>query len=276
MDNSIDNSKDYNVDKYGGLLDKENYGLDDLASIMGVLMSPEGCPWDRKQTHESLKRYLIEEAYEALEAIDMKDDGLLCEELGDVLLQVVFHACVSQAFSIGDVVNGICRKLISRHTHVFGDVKAATAEDALSNWESNKRKEKGAEGHAAELKRVPANLPALMRAYKVQQKARDAGFDWDEIGPVFEKAGEELAELKEAVAAGDAAAIENEMGDLLFASVNLSRFVDTHPEQALGASTDKFVRRFDLMEKMIESEGRRLSDMTMSEMDVYWERAKKL
>jgi len=262
------------MDKYDDLIKKESFNLDDLVLIMEILMSPEGCPWDRKQTHESLRRSLIEEAYEALEAIELKDDALLCEELGDVLLQVIFHACISDTFSIGDVLNGICRKLISRHTHVFGSVKAGTADEALENWESNKRLEKGQTDYAGELKRVPANLPALMRAYKVQQKAREAGFDWDDIIPVLDKVGEELSELRAAIASGDASDIENETGDLLFASVNLSRFAKTHPELALNASTEKFIRRFEAMEKMAESEGLALSGMSLEEMDVYWERVK--
>ena len=260
--------------EFEDLIDKETYDFSDLMRVMDALLAPGGCPWDREQTHESLKRYLIEETYETLEAIDAKDDALLCEELGDVLLQVVFHAKISGGFTVGDVIGGVCKKMISRHPHVFGTAVADTADDVLTNWESIKRREKGLTEHAQALKRVPSNLPALMRAYKVQQKAKDAGFDWDDIDPVFEKVVEELSEVRAALQSGDKAAVEDEMGDLLFAAVNLSRFVKTHPELALTSSTNKFIHRFDAMENMINGQGLSLSDMSLAEMDVYWEQVK--
>jgi tetrapyrrole methylase family protein/MazG family protein len=273
--------------KSGNETGKERqYSFADLLGVMDALLAEDGCPWDRAQTHESLKRYLIEEAYEALEAIDEKNGDSLCEELGDVMLQVVFHAKIAASFDIGDVIGRVCEKMVSRHPHVFGsngentpeciirpgDVK--TPGDVLSNWEKIKRDEQGLSGHTQALRRVPANLPSLMRAYKVQQKARDAGFDWDDATPVIEKAEEELGELRQAVASGGRDEIGDEFGDLLFALVNVSRFIDVHPELALTAATEKFIRRFAAMEKLVNGEGRPLDGMTLSEMDEYWERVK--
>jgi tetrapyrrole methylase family protein/MazG family protein len=185
---------------------KEHYSFGDLTDIMEKLRAPGGCPWDREQDHESLKKYLIEETYEVLEAIDKKSDADLCEELGDVLLQVVFHANIAKAFGIGDVIDGICKKMISRHPHVFGEAVADTSEEVLIRWEQIKRGEKGITRMAAPLRNVPANLPALMRAYKVQQKAADAGFDWDGVWPVLDKVREELDELRDALKAEELAA----------------------------------------------------------------------
>lgn len=259
------------------LANKGSYGFDDLMRVLEALLGPGGCPWDREQTHESLKRYLIEEAYEVLEAIDLKDDRLLCDELGDVLLQVAFHANIAKTFGISDVADHVCKKMISRHPHVFGSVTADTADEVLTNWESIKRREKGqTEGRTQVLKGVPANLPALMRAYKVQQKARDAGFDWDAPGPVLDKAEEELAELRAAVNSGDQAAAEEEFGDLLFAAVNVSRFIGVHPELALTAAVEKFIRRFEAAENMIKDDGLQMDKMGLAELDAYWEKVKSL
>jgi len=257
------------------LAGKERFTFYDLVRIMELLRAPGGCPWDREQDHVSLKRYLIEEAYEVLEAIDQKDDAHLCDELGDVLLQVVFHANVSEAFGVDDVCTAVCRKMIKRHPHVFGDAVAETADEVLVNWEQIKQREKGAKDHASILRGVPANLPALMRAYKVQQKARDAGFDWDSAAPVAAKVEEEWAELGEAMRAADADATEDEFGDLLFAAVNLARFAGVHPELSLTRATEKFIRRFEAMERAVAAEGKQLAGMPLVEMDAYWERAKR-
>ena len=256
------------------LINKQSYEFGDLLRVMEALLAPDGCPWDREQTHDSLKRYMIEEAYETLEAIDAGDAAMLCEELGDVLLQIVFHAKIASSFTIDDVIGGVCKKMISRHPHVFGSAVANTPDEVLTRWEDIKRDEKGFTDYAQTLKSVPSNLPALMRAYKVQQKARDAGFDWDDINPVLDKVEEELKELRGAVASRDNASVESELGDLLFATVNLSRFAHTHPELALTASTEKFIKRFAAMENMITGEGLNITDMTLGEMDVYWERVK--
>ena len=261
-------------DETTALAAKDQFTFNDLIRIMEKLRAPDGCPWDREQTHVSLKRYLIEESYEVLEAIDLQNDAMLCEELGDVLLQIVFHANVSESFSIDDVITGICKKMITRHPHVFGNTTVANADEVLVNWEQIKQQEKGIKDHATILKKVPPNLPALMRAYKVQQKAADAKFDWDQIEPVFDKIQEELSEVREAMADKNPEAITDETGDLLFAMVNLSRFLKVHPELALTTATEKFIRRFEKMETMIQLEQKVLEDMSLAQMDLYWEKAK--
>jgi len=215
---------------------KEKYTFDDLVEIMKILRSENGCPWDRVQNHESLKKYLIEETYEVLEVIDLNDKKRLCEELGDLLLQIVFHAQIASEdneFDINDVITGICRKMVQRHTHVFGTDKADTAEEVLANWEEIKKKEKGMESQTEVLKSVPSNLPALMRSYKVQQKASQVGFDWKDIDSVFEKVYEEINELRDVYKSKDVERINDELGDVLFSIVNLSRFLKVQPELAL-------------------------------------------
>ncbi len=256
---------------------KDRYSFEDLLEIMRILRSGEGCPWDREQTHESLKKYLIEETYEVLEAIDLKDRDKLVEELGDLLLQIVFHARIAEEagmFSMDDVITGICRKMVLRHTHVFGDAKAETAEDVVNNWEAIKKKEKGAKSQTEVLKSVPANLPALMRSYKVQQKAAQVGFDWDNIEDVFSKVIEEINELRDVYKSKNVARITEEVGDVFFALVNLSRFLGTQPELALNATTNKFIARFEFMEKESREAGRKLEEMTLAEMDELWNKAK--
>ena len=208
-----------------------------------MLRSPEGCPWDREQSHQSLKQYLIEETYEVLEAINLDDMDKLAEELGDVLLQVVFHAQIAKEhgeFSINDVITGICRKMINRHTHIFGDAKVDSAEQVVGNWEAIKKKEKGLKSHTQVLKDIPAILPALMRSYKVQKKAALVGFDWDKPEDAIAKADEEFRELKQAYQSGNENDIKEELGDLLFAIVNISRFLKQEPEQALTATTEVY------------------------------------
>lgn len=257
---------------------KEKYTYEDLLEIMRLLRSESGCPWDREQNHESLKKYLIEETYEVLEAIDLKDKDKLCEELGDVLLQVVFHAQVAleeKTFSMEDVITGVCKKLVLRHPHVFGEVKADTPDEVLVNWEAIKKKEKGLESQTSVLKDVPKNLPALMRSYKVQQKAAQVGFDWDSIDDVFKKIYEEIEELKDVYKSNNVERITEEMGDSFFSLVNLSRFLDVSPELALSGTTNKFIKRFEYIEKESSKSGKKLEDMTLEEMDMLWEKAKK-
>ncbi len=257
---------------------KEKYTYEDLLEIMRLLRSESGCPWDREQNHESLKKYLIEETYEVLEAIDLKDKDKLCEELGDVLLQVVFHAQVAleeKTFSMEDVITGVCKKLVLRHPHVFGEVKADTPDEVLVNWEAIKKKEKGLESQTSVLKDVPKNLPALMRSYKVQQKAAQVGFDWDNIDDVFKKIYEEIEELKDVYKSNNVERITEEMGDSFFSLVNLSRFLDVSPELALSGTTNKFIKRFEYIEKESSKSGKKLEDMTLEEMDMLWEKAKK-
>lgn len=254
-----------------------NGKLDRLLDIMELLRSKEGCPWDREQTHESLKRYLIEETYEYLEVVDLNDKKRMCEELGDVLLQVVFHAQIANEngdFNIEDVINGICEKMIHRHPHVFGDVSAETSNEVLKNWEEIKKKEKGNIDHTSVLQDVPINLPALMRSYKVQQKAAQVGFDWDDPADVFAKIREEIDELEAEYKKSDKSGMEDELGDVLFSVVNLSRFLKVHPELSLSQATNKFIGRFDYVERRAIELGKNLKEMTLPEMDVLWAEAK--
>ena len=256
---------------------KEKYTLNDLVDIMRLLRSPEGCPWDREQTHQSLKKYLIEETYEVLEAIDMKDDKKIYDELGDLLLQIVFHAQIADEegrFNIDDVITAVCRKMIMRHTHVFGNDQADTADQVVDNWESLKKKEKGITNHTDVLKDVPSNLPALMRSYKVQQKAAQVGFDWDNIEDVINKVEEEISEIKDVYKSKNVERITDEIGDALFALVNLARFLGIQPELALTGTINKYIKRFEFIEKEAMSKGKRLEDMQLSEMDELWNKAK--
>lgn len=256
---------------------KDKYTFEDLIDIMKLLRSESGCPWDREQTHESLKRYLIEETYEVLEVIDLNDKKRLCEELGDLLLQIVFHAQIAKEeneFSMEDVITGICKKMVLRHTHVFGQDKADTADDVVTNWEEIKKKEKGVKSQTEVLKDVPSNLPALMRSYKVQQKASQVGFDWDNVEDVFSKVSEEIDELKDVYKSKDVERINDEMGDVLFSIVNLSRFLKVQPELALTGTINKFIKRFEFVEKESKKAGKTLSEMSLEEMDESWNKAK--
>ncbi len=255
---------------------KESYGLKDLEEIVSLLRAPGGCPWDGEQTHESLRRGLLEESYEVVEAIDEASPEHLKEELGDVLLQVVFHADIEKdagRFTLDDVADGICKKLIFRHPHVFGDTAVTGSDEVLVNWEELKREEKGQQTYTDTLTAVARSLPALWRAEKVQKKAKKAGFDWPDASGAVDKLSEELEELKEAMAQGTN--IEEELGDLLFAAVNVSRFVKVDPEEALTAATDKFISRFRKVEAIAAQEGRDMAQMGLSELDQLWERAKR-
>jgi len=266
-----------------------------LIDLMATLRAPDGCPWDRKQTHESLKPYLLEEAYEVLETIDHRDTAKLKEELGDVLLQVIFHSQIaseSGTFTINEVVDHLAAKLVRRHPHVFGDPDAATkpanGEQVLSQWEEIKRAERQAAGGAqSALDGVPKALPALLRAYQVQARASRVGFDWSHdatgLADVFKKIAEEIGELQEALAAEVAASpsasrqneVAGELGDLLFSLVNLARFLKVNPEDALRLSTNRFVDRFVLVESQAAEQQRPLSGMTAAELDGLWENAKR-
>ncbi len=260
------------------ILKKDRYGFEDLLEIMRILRSEKGCPWDREQDHESLKKYLIEECYEVLEAIDLKNSDKLCEELGDLFLQAIFHSQIADEnkdFNIYDVVDGISKKLVSRHVHVFGSDRAETADDVVDKWEAIKKEEKGFDKHSGMLKDVPPNLPALMRSYKVQQKASQVGFDWDNIEDVFKKVHEELDELKEVYLSKNVERIKDELGDLLFSVVNISRFLKVQPEIALTGTVNKFIRRFEYVEKKAGENNRELTDMSLDDMDVFWEESKK-
>jgi len=266
-----------------------------LVELMAALRAPNGCPWDRKQTHESLKPYLLEETYEVLETIDHKEEAKLREELGDVLLQVLFHSQIAAeagTFTIDDVMDLLADKLVRRHPHVFGNSDHANnAEQVLTQWEEIKKAERAAAGGSqSALDGVPKTLPALLRAYQTQARAARVGFDWPHnqagLEQIFGKTEEEIAELRQAVSEGatnsegpskEAAGgnVEAEMGDLLFSLVNLARFLKVNPEEALRGSTNRFIDRFHVVEAQAAEQGRALSTMTLPEMDELWERAKQ-
>ena len=255
---------------------KDSYDVRDLEEIVRILRAPGGCPWDAEQTHESIRRNFLEEAYEAVEAIDEQNPDHLKEELGDVLLQVLFHARMEQEagrFNLDDVADGVCKKLIYRHPHVFGDVSVSGTGEVLTNWEELKRKEKGQATNTDALDAVARSLPALWRAEKVQKKAKKAGFDWPDISGALDKLSEELEELKTAVAQGTN--VEEELGDLLFSAVNVSRFLKADPEVALGKATDKFISRFAKVEALAAAQNQAMEGMTLEELDKLWERAKE-
>lgn len=258
---------------------KDNYTIDDLIQIMQLLRSENGCPWDREQTHSSIKKNLIEETYEVIEAINRSDTALLEEELGDVLLQVVFHAQIeaeANTFDFDSVADGICKKLIIRHPHIFGDVTVKDTGEVLTNWEEIKKATKGQKTQTESMISVPRELPALMRSSKVQQKAAKVGFDWDSADDALVKLEEEIGELKEAVASLDAAAVVEEMGDVLFSAVNVSRLLGVDAEEALTASADKFIRRFHIVEQLAAERGIQMEKADLSSLDVLWDEAKNL
>lgn len=255
---------------------KEKYTYEDLLEIMRILRCPEGCVWDREQDHKSIRRSFIEETYEAVEAIDNDDPVLLQEELGDVLLQVVFHAQIEAEagrFTMDDVADGICKKMIYRHPHVFGSVEVKNSDDVLTNWDALKQKEKHQKSTTETLESVARSLPGLIRAEKVQHKAAKVGFDWDEVSGALDKVREETAEVARAID-GDGDPSE-ELGDLLFAVVNVARFLKTDPEDAINRTTDKFIRRFAQVEQAAKDVGRSLSEMSLAEMDALWDAAKQ-
>lgn len=258
---------------------KENchYPLDPLVAVMERLLGEGGCPWDREQDHLSLRQYLIEECYEVIEAIEENNMHKLCEELGDLLLQIVFHSCLAQErgdFTIGDVVAGVTAKMIRRHPHVFGNVAVRDSDEVLVNWQQIKERERGGRGEESILAGIPRQLPSLMRAKKLQARAARVGFDWEDVAGAWEKVEEELQELKEAGQRGDPGAIEEEIGDLLFAIVNVARFLSVEPETALTRTNNKFVKRFHYIEEEARRAGRDLKDMTLAEMDSLWNKAK--
>ncbi|MFC7372345.1 nucleoside triphosphate pyrophosphohydrolase [Fictibacillus iocasae] len=250
--------------------------FDYLRGVIAALRGPGGCPWDQKQTHRSLKKYLIEEAYEVLEAIDEEDDDHLAEELGDVLLQVLLHSQIGEEegyFSIDDVIEHTASKMIRRHPHVFGTTDVKDADEVLANWEEIKRQEKGKETRTSLLDGIAKGLPSLMKAYALQKKAAKAGFDWPDEQPVWDKIAEELQEFKAASTDQDRM---KEMGDILFAVVNLSRFYNIEPEEALQSSNSKFFNRFRYIESELEKAGKTPEDSNLQEMDDLWNKAKEI
>ncbi|EGT3599284.1 bifunctional methyltransferase/pyrophosphohydrolase YabN [Clostridium perfringens] len=249
----------------------------DLLDIIETLRNPGGCPWDREQTHESLKSALLEECYEVIDAIENEDEDALIEELGDVLLQVVFHASIGKEdgyFDIMDVIGGISNKMINRHPHVFGNEEANTSEQVLVNWDEIKKEEKGIKTLTEEMQNIAKSLPATTRAYKVQKKAKKVGFDWDDVNCAMDKVKEELNEIKEVYNCEDKSIIEGEVGDLLFACINVARFLEIDGELALDKTIKKFINRFSYIENEAIKNNKNLKDMTLEEMDKLWEEAK--
>ena len=257
----------------------KRYSYEDLIGIMAKLRGEEGCAWDKEQTHASLIPNLLEETYEVIDALESEDIDGIKEELGDVLLQVIFHAQIAKEadhFTMEDVIDGIASKLVYRHPHIFGEAKASTSEEILSNWEQLKKKEKNMTTQTQVLQSVPKVLPALMRAYKVQKKAANVGFDWDDYLPAQAKVYEELKELEQEISRNNPERLEEELGDVLFSVVNLGRFLKINPEFALTKSVEKFINRFRYIEKTALEQGFRLENMTLQEMDKLWEDAKRM
>lgn len=257
-----------------------------LVGVMDRLRSPEGCPWDREQTHATLRTYLIEEAYEVLDALDSSDDAKFAEELGDLLLQVLFHAQIAHEegrFDINDVIREIYEKMIRRHPHVFGEKRAKDAAEVLRNWEIIKKQEraaKGANGSSKEDKQeslldgVPRSLPALLEGFQLTRKAARVGFDWHNVDGIFAKLDEETHELRDSLRSQTQQEVEDELGDLLFVAANLSRYLKIDPEIALKKANEKFARRFRLMESLARVEGRTFAEVPRPEMESLWDRAK--
>jgi tetrapyrrole methylase family protein/MazG family protein len=255
---------------------KDHYKMEELLEIMAFLRSDQGCPWDRVQTHESIRKNVLEEAYEVVEAIEDQNIAGLREELGDLLMQVVFHAQMGHeagTFDFDEVVSGICRKLITRHSHLFGEDQADTPEAVLLNWEKNKQKEKAGRAVKSLLDDVPKTLPALAKSCKIQQKASRVGFDWPDSSGALAKVHEELSEIEASLDHGEDK-IEEEVGDLLFAVVNYARLLHVDPEVALGRSARKFIRRFQHIEQAVARDGSQMIDQNPEQLDALWNDAK--
>lgn len=256
---------------------KNKYNIEDLLEIMRILRSPNGCPWDKEQTHHSIRSCFIEETYEVIEAIDNDDRELLKEELGDVLLQVLFHSQLESekdSFDFSDVVDGIAKKMVVRHPHVFGDTVVSNSDEVLVNWDAIKKETKNQTSQTQVLQSVSKALPALMRSAKVQHKASKVGFDWPDVSGALDKVEEETQELKQAITANQPDECLEELGDLLFSVVNVSRFINVEPEQALSLSCDKFIARFEKMELLANERGVDMKMSTLAELDLLWNEAK--
>jgi tetrapyrrole methylase family protein/MazG family protein len=256
------------------------FSLDPLVDVMAKLRGNNGCPWDKEQTHDTLKQYLVEETYEVMEALDTKDTNKICDELGDLLLQIAFHAQIAdeeQKYNINDVINAITQKMIRRHPHVFGDIAVKNSEEVLVNWDKIKSEERGGrDKNKSLLANIPKGLPALARATKLQAKAARVGFDWPNYSGALEKVAEETNELNEAIKAGDYNEIYEELGDLLFAVVNVGRLLDIDAEGALNKTNNKFISRFQYIESKANEAGVNLAELSLAEMDQWWNEAKCL
>ncbi len=255
---------------------KQRYDIRDLLHIMRTLRAPGGCPWDREQTHQSIRKNLIEETYELAEAIDRDDSAMMREELGDVLMQVVFHSCMAEEearFTFDDVCDEVCRKLIVRHPHVFGDVTVSGTQEVLSNWDAIKRRTKGQRTAAQAMDSVPRQLPALMRAQKVQSRAAKAGVEFAGFSDALAGIPEEYAKVSGRLREGDRAGAAQALGDLLFSAVNAARFLNADAEELLTAATDQFAARFSRAEALAAESGRPMNELSGKEIDALWERA---
>ncbi len=256
---------------------KEKYGLEDFIRLIDVLRGPGGCPWDIKQTHESLKHNVVEEAWEVVDAINEGSEAHLREELGDLLMQVIFHASISKehgGFTLDDISDEAVKKLVHRHPHVFGTVKADTPDEVLTNWDAIKRADRGQQSAASAMDGIPRGLPGLMRSEKIQSKAAKYGFDWPDVSGAMDKLREETAELQEGIDAGDIENIKEEIGDALFSVVNVARFYKLDTEECMHAACEKFIRRFRYLEEGAAREGLRLEDMTLGQMERIYQEAR--
>lgn len=258
---------------------KTKYGVSDLVEIIRLLRTPEGCPWDREQTHESIKKNFIEETYEVVEAINKDNPVMLREELGDVLMQILLHAQMeSEAgnFTFDDVVDELAQKLIMRHPHVFGKEHCETAEEVLNTWDRVKTETKQLKSATQAMQTIPKELPALMRAEKIQKKAAKVGFDWEDASGALEKVHSECDELAAEIRRGNESAAFEELGDLLFSCVNVSRFIKADSEQALTFANEKYIKRFSIVEQLAAARSIDMKTASLEELDILWEEAKKL
>lgn len=255
--------------------------FEELVEIMKKLRAPEGCPWDRKQTLETLKEYVIEESYELIDAIDSRDVKNICEECGDLLLQIVFIAQIAAEndwFEVQEIIESLCDKLKRRHPHVFGDLKVRDSEEVRRNWDMIKLQERESKKEEpSRLTGIPRSMPALLRAYAIQERAAKVGFDWEKgnLDPIWAKIDEEIRELRKALDEGDAGEVKEEIGDLLFAVVNLSRHIGVNPEEALQGANEKFSARFRFIEESVEGKGRSFDEYSLDELETLWQSAKK-
>ncbi|HEY8419961.1 MAG TPA: nucleoside triphosphate pyrophosphohydrolase [Clostridia bacterium] len=260
------------------LKNKQEYSFEDLIDIMKILMGPDGCPWDKAQTHQSIRMNAIEEAYEVVDAIDQNDKKKMVEELGDLLLQSIFHCMIAERdseFTLKEVIDALCKKLIFRHQHVFGEVKAQNAAEALSTWNSAKAEEKHLKTVTQDMKELPKHFPELLRAQKVQKKAASVGFDFETIEHSMQKTDEEIAELKAELKSGNIEKAKKELGDCLFSLVNMARMLKADAELCLKATTDKFINRFEQIENAVIKSGKPFSQYTLEELDKIYDQAKE-